>query len=101
MTKIVDNLGFGLATVSVCHLAQVALYFLVREYERSAPIPTSFFVLIGFGLLQLIYVLPLLIFAGATKRKRLAIGVVVAVVVTGLVNAVVVVAILSGGPLVP
>ncbi len=98
-----DRFWHGFVVLVLGHLAQVALFVIVAMLDKpgTGPLPNSFFVMIGFGLTQLLYVVPATLFFLVTKRWRAAGALFVGAVLTGLLNLVVWLLIASGGPLVP
>lgn len=96
-----DRFIHGVLVLGLGHVFQIVLYFVLKSISKSAPIPDSFFVLLGFGVIQLLYVLPLLLIAVLTRRSKLAISLIIGAVLTFLLNVVVASILLSGGNLVP
>lgn len=98
-----DRIAYGFAAMAAGHLTQLLLYLVVSSLERpgSGPIPSSFFILLGFGVFQFAYVIPFTGFAIFTSRTRTAVTIVVLAILTLAANAVFWLVLGASGNLVP
>jgi len=96
------QLLIGAGLVFASHLLQVALFILLQATGSRGALPSSFLVILGFGLIQWVYVLPMIIVAAVRRRGWAALGMGLAGLLTLGANALVVAVIFSGpGHLVP
>ena len=62
MAQLLAFLG-GFFSILLLHLTQVGLYFLLDKFGRHGMVPDDMMVLLLFGILQWVYVVPALLFA--------------------------------------
>jgi hypothetical protein len=72
----------GASLVFLLHLLQVVLFFLLREFGRGGLIPDAFLIILGFGIIQAVYVIPALIVAAVKRRWSVLRGIVIAALLT-------------------
>lgn len=101
-SKRFDGLRHGFAALALGHTLQLIAFIAFRTFEGpAAPLPTSFFIMIAFGLTQLVYVAPLLISALVTRRFRPALALFIGAALTAFFNLAIWGFITASGNLVP
>lgn len=76
-------------TITVClHVLQIFLYAGLAIFgEQGGLLPDTFIVIIGFGIIQAVYVIPAMIIMAVKRRPFAVVGIVVAAGITLLLQA--------------
>lgn len=104
LRRPLPQIGLGVLFVMATHLLQVALFvvLLLTHGPGEGALPNSILVVLGFGIIQWLYVVPMGVVAALRRRGWLVLGMVLAALLTVAANAVVALVILGGpGHMVP